>query len=120
MRDSRRERDFPVQLIISALALARAVGVNTYMARMYALGETAEADRTAGTGMLLALVSWALFALASLAFMRPYAQISAESAAAVDQAVIYGNIVCAGSLGIFLESLWTKVHQANGATCACP
>ena len=28
--------------------------------------------------------------------------------------MIYGNIVCAGSLGIFLESLWTKVHQANG------
>ena len=105
---------FPVQLIISALAIGTGVGVNTYMARMYALGETAEADRTAGTGMLLALVSWALFALASLAFMRPYAQISAESAAAVDQAVIYGNIVCAGSLGIFLESLWTKVHQANG------
>ena len=105
---------FPVQLIISALAIGTGVGVNTYMARMYALGETAEADRTAGTGMLLAFVSWALFALASLAFMRPYAQISAESAAAVDQAVIYGNIVCAGSLGIFLESLWTKVHQANG------
>ena len=38
---------FPVQLIISALAIGTGVGVNTYMARMYALGETAEADRTA-------------------------------------------------------------------------
>ena len=46
---------FPVQLIISALAIGTGVGVNTYMARMYALGESAEADRTAGTGMLLAL-----------------------------------------------------------------
>ena len=58
---------FPVQLIISALAIGTGVGVNTYMARMYALGETAEADRTAGTGMLLALVSWALFAYATIA-----------------------------------------------------
>ncbi|HIS92616.1 MAG TPA: polysaccharide biosynthesis C-terminal domain-containing protein [Candidatus Alectryocaccomicrobium excrementavium] len=105
---------FPVQLIISALAIGTGVGVNTYMARMYALGETDEASRTAGTGMLLALASWVLFALVALALMRPYAQISAGSAAAVDQAVIYGNIVCAGSLGLFLESLWTKVHQANG------
>ena len=26
----------------------------------------------------------------------------------------YGTIVCVGSLGIFLESTWSKVHQAGG------
>ena len=26
----------------------------------------------------------------------------------------YGTIVCVGSLGMFLESNWTKVHQAAG------
>ena len=41
-------------------------------------------------------------------------RLSANTPEAVDYAVTYGNIVCGGSLGIFLESCWTKVHQAGG------
>jgi len=33
---------------------------------------------------------------------------------AVEYAVTYGTIVTAGSLGLFLESMWTKIHQAEG------
>ena len=40
--------------------------------------------------------------------------ISADSQEVVDYAVLYGTIVCAGSLGVFLESTWSKVHQAGG------
>ena len=67
-----------------------------------------------GCGTVLALVSWALFAALSLLFMRPYVKTSATSPEAVEYAVIYGNIVCAGSVGVFLEGNWTKVHQARG------
>ena len=28
--------------------------------------------------------------------------------------VSYGRIVCVLSIGLFLESVWTKVHQAEG------
>lgn len=28
--------------------------------------------------------------------------------------IVYGRIVCVCSVGIFLESIWTKIHQANG------
>ncbi len=31
-----------------------------------------------------------------------------------DLAVTYGTIVCVGSPGVFLESTWSKVHQARG------
>lgn len=38
-----------MQFLIIAVAVGTGVGVNTYMARKYALGRTLEADATAGT-----------------------------------------------------------------------
>ena len=105
---------FPIQLIITAIAVGTGVGVNTLMSRHYAHRETEKANATAGTGMALAIVSWAVFAILSTLLMRPFVTISAESAGAVEYAVTYGNIVCIGSLGIFMESMWSKVHQAGG------
>ena len=105
---------YPLQLVVIALAVGTGVGVNTYMARKYAQGKDEEAKNTAGTGVLLALISWAAFAVVSLCIMRPYAAISATSAAVIDDAVSYGNIVCAGSLFTFLEGIFSKVHQARG------
>lgn len=79
---------FPIQLIITALAV--------------------------GTGMVLSFLTWIIFAVTAVLMMHGYVATSAKSAQTVDYGVIYRNIVCAGSLGIYLESIWTKVHQAEG------
>ena len=105
---------FPVQLILTALAVGTGVGVNTLMARQYALGKDKEANETAGTGTVLALVSWMLFSIVMIPLMEPYVRTSANVEQAVDYAVSYGTIVCAGSIGLFVESIWSKVHQAEG------
>lgn len=108
---------FPVQLVITALAIGIGVGVNTLMARQYAQNESEAADKTAGTGLVLTVACWALFTLLAMALLRPYASMSAQSPEAVELAVLYGRICCVGSLGIFMESVFTKVHQANGNLC---
>ena len=105
---------YPIQLIITAVAVGTGVGVNTQMSQYYALRRNTKADRTAGCGMILALVSWAVFALLSGLLMKPYVAISANTDKAVEYALIYGYIVCIGSLGVFLEGTWSKVHQAAG------
>lgn len=105
---------FPLQLIIIAFAVGTGVGVNTYMASKYALKREEDAQNAAGTGTVLAIVTWAVFALLSAIFMRPYVTASANVPTAVEYAVTYGRIVCVGSLGAFLEGNWTKVHQAHG------
>ena len=105
---------YPLQLIIIALAVGTGVGTNTYMARKYALNQPEKADAAAGTGMVLAVVMWAVLAIVSVCIMRPYVKTSASSPAAIDAAVTYGIIVSVGSLGSFLEGNWTKVHQAQG------
>ena len=105
---------FPIQLIITALAVGTGVGVNTQMAHLCAHNRNDDANRTAGTGMILALITWCVFAVVSLIIMKPYAKASVQSTEAFEYAVTYGTIVCVGSLGIFLESIWTKVHQSRG------
>ena len=105
---------YPLQLIIIALAVGTGVGVNTYMARKFAQNKPQAANDAAGTGMVLELLSWAIFTLAAVLIMRPYVLTSASSPAAIEDAVTYGTIVSVGSLGAFLEGNWTKVHQAQG------
>lgn len=105
---------FPVQLIITALAVGTGVGINTQMARLFAQKKEKEADKTAGTGMVLSLLTWAVFAAVSAVLMHAYVTTSAKSETAIRYGVIYGRIVCVGSIGIFLESIWTKVLQAGG------
>lgn len=105
---------YPLQLIIIALAVGTGVGVNTYMARKYAQEQPDVAQAAAGTGFLLALISWALFALVSNLIMVPYVRTSATEPQAIAQATAYGRIVCTGALGTFLEGNWSKVHQSRG------
>lgn len=105
---------YPLQLVIIALAVGTGVGVNTYMARKYAQGAEEHAVGAAGTGTVLAVLSWALWALVSTPLMRTYVATSASEPAAIEQAVRYGHIVCIGSLFTFLEGNWSKVHQARG------
>lgn len=105
---------YPIQLIIIALAVGTGVGVNTYMARKFAQGKPRDADEAGGTGMLLELITWLAFTILTVALMKPYVMTSAKSPEAIANAVTYGNIVCIGSVGAFLEGNWTKVLQARG------
>lgn len=105
---------YPIQLFITALAVGTGVGVNTLMARRYAHEENDEADKTAGIGMVLALASWAVFATVSVFIMEPFVRLCTSSPQVIRDAVTYGRIVSIGSIGVYLEGCFTKVHQASG------
>lgn len=105
---------FPIQLLISALAIGTGVGVNTLMSKYYGLSKENEAKETAGVGFLLSVVTWAIFAAFSCGIMGPYTKLSLSTPQAQEYACNYGRIVCGLSLGIFLESNWSKVLQSKG------
>ena len=105
---------FPIQLVLLALAVGTGVGVNTYMARRLAVGDGEGAGKTAGTGLLLAVATWAVFATVAVWILPAYVRTGARSPAAIQDAVTYGTIVCVGSLGCFLESAFSKIHQSYG------
>ena len=46
--------------------------------------------------------------------MPGYAGVSTDSPEVIEEVVLYGRIVCTLSIGLFLESVWTKALQAEG------
>ena len=105
---------YPIQLLMIALAVGTGVGVNTAMASKLGEGKRKDADEFAGVGTPLAVALWLLFAASCWLIMPAYARMSTESEAVVQDVIHYGRIVCVFSVGLFLESIWTKVLQANG------
>ena len=105
---------FPIQLLISALAIGTGVGVNTLMSKFYGLSKDKEAKETAGVGFFLSVVTWAVFAAISCSIMGIYTKLSLSTPQAQDYACTYGRIVCVFSFGIFLESNWSKILQSTG------
>ena len=105
---------YPIQLLMIALAVGTGVGVNTAMASKLGEGKRKDADEFAGVGTPLAVALWLLFAASCWLIMPAYARMSTESEAVVQDVIHYGRIVCVFSVGLFLESIWTKLLQANG------
>ena len=84
------------------------------MAAKLGEGRKKEADEFAGVGTPLAVALWFLFAFICWLIMPAYARMSTNSEAVIHDVILYGRIVCVFSFGLFLESIWTKVLQANG------
>lgn len=105
---------YPMQLLMIALAVGTGVGINTDIAYQLGIKKPKRADETAGVGTPLALALWFVFAAISYLIMPFYARMSTNSLEIIRETIIYGRIVCVFSTGLFLESIWSKVLQANG------
>lgn len=105
---------YPIQYISIALAVGTGVGLNTLLAACYAKNRLQTAHKAAGTGITLAIALWAMFSLLIVFFLKHFVELSLTSPTARDYALTYGYIVCIGSLPLFLESIFTKIHQAGG------
>ena len=105
---------YPMQLLMIALAVGTGVGINTSMSFFNGMGKIKRSDEVAGIGTPLAVIMWVFFAVVCYIGMPAYARMSTDSQAVIQDVVIYGRIVCVFSIGLFAESVWTKVLQANG------
>lgn len=105
---------YPLQLLMIALAVGTGVGINTAMAYFLGTRDRKRSDEAAGISTALSLVMWAVFALLVAVLMPAYARMSTESEAVIADVIVYGRIVCVCSIGLFLESGWTKVLHAEG------
>ena len=105
---------YPVQLLMIALAVGTGVGINTNIAHFLGIKRYKKADEVAGIGFSLAIIMWILFAVSCYLLMPAYARLQTTSDTVIADVITYGRIVCVGSIGLFTESIWTKVLQANG------
>lgn len=105
---------YPIQLLMIALAVGTGVGINTLMAYFLGIDKKKESEEVAGIAAFLALIMWGIFACICYFGMPFYARLSTASPAVAEEVIVYGRIVSVFSIGLFLESVWTKVLQANG------
>lgn len=105
---------YPVQLLMTALATGTGAGVNLMISRMDGQGETEKQSDVVTCGLVLALFHFLLFAVLELFLSDAYFRLSSENELVNAQGATYANIVFTGSLGIFAESVCTKILQARG------
>lgn len=105
---------YPIQLLMTALATGTGAGVNLLISRMGGRGETEDQPGVVTCGLALALFHFGLFAVLGVFLSAPYFRLSSADELVITQGAAYTSIVCAGSLGIFVESICTKILQAGG------
>lgn len=107
---------FPIQNIQIGMATGIGVGVNSLLSKSLGQGNQERADRTAGNGFFLMLISTVLLMLFGIFGARHYYEIQSEVTEIVDGGTIYTTICCVGTLGIFMEILNERILQATGRT----
>ena len=105
---------YPVQLLMTALATGTGAGVNLLISRMDGQGETKKQSGIVSCGLALALFHFLLFAVLGAFVSDDYFRMSSANKLVNTQGVTYMNIIFVGSLGLFVESVCTKILQARG------
>lgn len=105
---------YPLQLLMIAFGVGTGVGINTLMAHYMGIGRKHKSDECAGTAAALGISMWIVFAAVCFFIMPAYARMSSSSPDVIKLVISYGRIVCTFSIGLFCESVWTKVLQAEG------
>lgn len=105
---------YPIQLLMIALAFGTGVGINTNITFQYGIRNYKKAEEVAGIGSFLGIGLWIIFAVICYSIMPMYARMSTDSEAIIKDVILYGRIISVFSIGLFLESIWTKVIQADG------
>ena len=107
---------FPGQNMQIGFAVGIGVGVNSLLSKSLGEGNRDMANRSAGNGLLLALIATVVFMIFGFVGTRPYYEIQSEVTETVEAGVAYSSICCIFTLGIFVEVLGERLLQASGRT----
>lgn len=114
---------FPAQNLMIAVSVGVGVGINALVSRNLGIGNQKKANKIAGQGLFLAIVSYILFAIVGTLIARPYFELMsadiAESdgkAQIIEMGVVYLRICFLASFGLFCQVVHEKFMQSTGKT----
>ena len=107
---------FPVQNLLIGFAVGIGVGVNALLSKSLGEGNQEQANRTAGNGVVLAVVATVLFMIFGVVGVGPYFGLLSDVPETVSGGIEYTAICCIFSLGIFIEVLGERLLQSSGRT----
>ena len=107
---------FPIQNLQIGFAVGIGVGVNSLLSKSLGEGNQEAANRTAGNGFILMLIVIALFMLFGAVGVRPYYEMQSTVRDTVEGGIVYSQICCLLTVGVFLSILGERLLQATGRT----
>lgn len=107
---------YPVQILMIAVAVGTGVGVNALLSQTIGAKRYEEAGRIATTGLLLSVVSSAVFILLSVLFVERFAAVFTSDQEIGAYCSQYLRICMAFCTGTFVETMCQRFLQAVGNT----
>lgn len=105
---------YPLQMILISFGVGTAVGVNSLIARRLGAKNYQEANAAATTGLVLAVINWAVFLLIGLFFSRPFISLFTSDQTVIGYGAQYLNVVLCVSIGMMISTMGEKILQSTG------
>lgn len=105
---------YPLQMLMIAMNVGTAIGVNSLVARKLGEGRRDEANRAATSGLVLSFISYLVMMLIGVFGVRPFFEMTTSNPEIVEAGVIYAKIVLIISLPSFIQVCIEKTLQATG------
>ncbi|MCR5482706.1 MAG: MATE family efflux transporter [Clostridia bacterium] len=105
---------FPIQMLMVAVSIGTAIGVNSLIARRLGARRFEEANLAADHGFRIAFFNWLLFLVFGIFFAGIYINAYSDTPFVIENGTAYLRIVTIGSLFIFVQVVIEKILQATG------
>ncbi|MEG2951003.1 MAG: MATE family efflux transporter [Clostridia bacterium] len=107
---------FPLQNLMIAVAVGTGVGINALLSRSLGEKNQERVNQTAINGIFLAVLSWLLFLVVGLFFVKPFFASQTQNLVIREHGEAYLSICCIFSFGLFGQIAFERILQSTGRT----
>ena len=107
---------FPVQNLMIAIAVGTGVGINALLSKSLGERDFNEANSIANNGIFLAFLSYLVFLVFGLTFVRFYFNAQTNNTEIIEYGISYLTICSVASIGIFGQITFERLLQSTGKT----
>ena len=105
---------YPLQMLLVAVSVGTAVGINSLVSRRLGEGNHKEANDAATHGLLLSILSYAVFLVLGLFVSRPFMALYTTNETIIEYGTQYLTIVLCFSVFSIIQVTIEKTLQATG------
>lgn len=106
----------PLQMLLISVAVGTSVGINSLISRRLGARRLEEANRAAGNGLVVLLISAAVFTVAGLTLSGPFMRWQSDDPIVQLMGVHYMSICLSLCVGVFLACGIERIMTAQGRT----
>ena len=107
---------FPIQNLMIAVAAGTGVGINALLSKSLGEKNYEGANKIANNGILLAVLSSLIFAIAGFFGSRLFFEVQTSDPQIIEYGVEYMSVITIASIGIFMQITFERLLQSTGKT----